>query len=193
VYMQDRYVEALSHGMQQRVGIARTLLHDPEVLIFDEPANGLDPEARIEMRDLILRLADLGKTLIVTSHILPELARICDQIGIISAGKLRAFGTMNEINAQLGQMRMVEIQLNGNADLDRAQEIVKRELTLAEIAGSRTEQLIRFRANITEDSMQDLLNTLITEKIAISQFREVQTDLEDAFLTVTKEDRAKMV
>jgi ABC-2 type transport system ATP-binding protein len=169
------------------------LLHDPEVLIFDEPANGLDPEARIEMRDLILRLADLGKTLIVTSHILPELARICDQIGIISAGKLRAFGTMNEINTQLGQMRMVEIQLNGNADLDRAQEIVKRELTLAEIAGSRTEQLIRFRANITEASMQDLLTTLITEKIAISQFREVQTDLEDAFLTVTKEDRAKMV
>lgn len=193
VYMQDRYVEALSHGMQQRVGIARTLLHDPEVLIFDEPANGLDPEARIEMRDLLLRLADLGKTLIVTSHILPELARICDQIGIISAGKLRAFGTMNEINEQLGQMRMVEIQLNGDTDLDRAQEIVKRELTLAEIAGSRTEQLIRFRANVTEDSMQALLTTLITEKIAISQFREVQTDLEDAFLTVTKEDRAKMV
>ena len=126
VYMQDRYVEALSNGMQQRVGIARTLLHDPEVLIFDEPANGLDPEARIEMRDLILRLADLGKTLIVTSHILPELARICDQIGIISAGKLRAFGTMNEINKQLGQMRMVEIQLNGSTDLDSAQEIIKR-------------------------------------------------------------------
>ena len=100
---------------------------------------------------------------------------------------------MNEINNQLGQMRMVEIQLNGNTDLDRAQEIVKRELTLAEIAGSRTEQLIRFRANVTEDSMQALLTTLISEKIAISQFREVQTDLEDAFLTVTKEDRAKMV
>ena len=87
-YMQDRYVESLSHGMQQRVGIARTLLHDPEVLIFDEPANGLDPKARVEMRELLLRLSGMGKTLIVTSHILPELARICNQVAIISGGKL---------------------------------------------------------------------------------------------------------
>ena len=90
-YMQDRYVEALSHGMKQRVGIARTLLHDPEVLIFDEPANGLDPEARIEMRELLLRLAEMGKTLIVTSHILPELSRICDQVAIIHNGKTDGF------------------------------------------------------------------------------------------------------
>ena len=82
-YMQDRYVEALSHGMQQRIGIARTLLHDPEVLILDEPANGLDPEARIEMRELLLRLAGFGKTLIVTSHILPELSHICDRVAIL--------------------------------------------------------------------------------------------------------------
>ncbi|HEX6987376.1 MAG TPA: ABC transporter ATP-binding protein, partial [Planctomycetaceae bacterium] len=72
-WMRDRYVESLSHGMQQRVGVARTLLHDPAVLILDEPANGLDPQARVEMRDLLLRLAAAGKTLIVTSHILPEL------------------------------------------------------------------------------------------------------------------------
>ena len=91
-HMRDRYVESLSHGMKQRVAIARTLLHDPEVLILDEPANGLDPQARIEMRDLLLRLAEMGKTLIVTSHILPELSRICDQVAIITHGRLRAFG-----------------------------------------------------------------------------------------------------
>ena len=96
-WMQDRYVEALSHGMKQRIGVARTLLHDPEMLILDEPANGLDPQARIEMRDLLLKLAGLGKTLIVTSHILPELSRICDVVAIITQGKLRAFGTLDQI------------------------------------------------------------------------------------------------
>src|SRR3954462_2733706 len=87
-YMRDLFVETLSHGMQQRVGIARTLLHNPQVLILDDPANGLDPQARIEMRDLLIRRARGGKTLIVTSHILPELSRICDQIAILTHGKL---------------------------------------------------------------------------------------------------------
>ncbi|MDP6447695.1 MAG: ABC transporter ATP-binding protein, partial [Pirellulaceae bacterium] len=104
-YMQDRYVETLSHGMQQRVGIARTLLHDPEVLILDEPANGLDPQARIEMRELLLNLAGMGKTLIVTSHILAELARICNQVAILTNGKLRAAGSLDEIMNQVRQQR----------------------------------------------------------------------------------------
>src|SRR2546423_5878264 len=85
----DLYVEALSHGMKQRVAVARTLLHDPEVLILDEPANGLDPEARIEMRQMLLELAGRGKTLLVTSHVLPELARVCHRVAIITRGRLR--------------------------------------------------------------------------------------------------------
>src|SRR5215831_19890599 len=83
----DLFVEALSHGMKQRVAVARTLLHDPAVLILDEPANGLDPQARIEMRQLLLDLANRGKTLLVTSHILPELARICHRVAIITRGR----------------------------------------------------------------------------------------------------------
>src|SRR5207248_2293515 len=82
----DLYVETLSHGMKQRVAIARTLLHEPEVLILDEPANGLDPQARIEMRQVLLDLAHRGKTLLVTSHVLPELARICRRVAIITRG-----------------------------------------------------------------------------------------------------------
>ena len=101
----DLYVEALSHGMKQRVAIARTLLHSPEVLILDEPANGLDPQARIEMRQVLLDLAERGKTLIVTSHVLPELARICHRVAIITRGRLRAFGTLPEIARQLSQLR----------------------------------------------------------------------------------------
>src|SRR6059058_538058 len=90
----DLYVEALSHGMKQRVALARTLLHDPEVLILDEPANGLDPAARIELRHVLLELARQGKTLLVTSHVLPELARVCHRVAIITRGRLRACGTL---------------------------------------------------------------------------------------------------
>src|SRR5581483_9647651 len=97
----DLYVEALSHGMKQRVAIARTLLHDPQVLILDEPANGLDPQSRIEMRGVLLQLAERGKTLLVTSHVLPELARACHRFAIITRGRLRALGTLEEISRQL--------------------------------------------------------------------------------------------
>ena len=108
-YMKDRYVESLSHGMKQRVGIARTLLHDPQVLILDEPANGLDPQARIEMRTLLVELARMGKTLIVTSHVLPELSRICDLVAILTQGTLRAFGTQQEIMRMVSQRRTYDV------------------------------------------------------------------------------------
>ena len=90
--LRDRFVDTLSRGMKQRIGIARTLLHDPQVLLLDEPASGLDPSARVQMRGLLRRLADAGKTLLVSSHILPELAAVCDSIGILHQGHLRAAG-----------------------------------------------------------------------------------------------------
>src|SRR5438105_3950131 len=124
-YMKDLYVESLSHGMRQRVSVARTLLHDPPVLILDEPANGLDPQARIEMRELLLRLAGLGKTLLVTSHILPELARICHRVAIITKGRLRAIGTLDEIARQVRQVRIIEVQLARADQLDLAAQIIR--------------------------------------------------------------------
>src|SRR6516164_2936889 len=114
----DLYVEALSHGMKQRVAVARTLLHDPQVLILDEPANGLDPQSRIEMRRLLLDLADRGKTLLVTSHILPELSRICHRVAIITRGKLRALGTLPEITRQLSQLRPLEVLLTSGEQIE---------------------------------------------------------------------------
>lgn len=192
-YMQDRYVETLSHGMKQRVGIARTLLHDPQVLIFDEPANGLDPQARIEMRALLLRLASLGKTLIVTSHILPELSRICDQVAIITHGKLRAFGTLDEITRQVGQQRIIEIQLNDDNDLKRTIEIARKSADLDDdVTGSETESIVRLRTRRRDSELGDVLATLVREGISVTQFRELQTDLEDAFLSVTKEEEEKV-
>jgi ABC-2 type transport system ATP-binding protein len=190
-YMRDRYVESLSHGMQQRIGIARTLLHDPQVLIFDEPANGLDPEARIEMRELLLRLAEMGKTLIVTSHILPELARICDQVAILTQGQLRAFGSLEQIMSNLNQQRMVEVQLATTSMLEQAVQLIRGSIESdAEITSSEAEAIVRFRSAQKEADLGQLLAKLVTAGINVTQFREVQSDLEEAFLTVTREHSA---
>jgi ABC-2 type transport system ATP-binding protein len=184
-YMQDKFVESLSHGMQQRVGIARTLLHDPEVLILDEPANGLDPRARIEMRQLLLRLAGEGKTLIVTSHILPELARICNTVAIITGGKLQAFGSLNEVMNRLCPQRSYELQLPTAEQLPKAEEVLKQCLLATEpITVSQAECLLRFPTVRTEAELAEVLNTLVVAQVAVSQFREVASDLEDAFLSV---------
>ena len=187
-YMRDRFVESLSHGMKQRVAIARTLLHDPEVLILDEPANGLDPQARIEMRELLLQLASMGKTLIVTSHILPELSRICDQVAIITHGKLRAFGALNEILREVSQQRRIEIQLLDADSADRAAGIVRQNVEKdADVVASSTEFTVRFQTSHSEQDLGALLSQLVTAGVTVSQFREEAMDLEDTFLSITQQ------
>lgn len=186
-WMQDRFVESLSHGMQQRVGIARTLLHSPEVLILDEPANGLDPEARIEMREILLRLAAEGRTLIVTSHILPELSRICNKVGIVAGGKLRAFGTLAEVTRELSQKQTIEIQLLSSEQLQstaaKATQFLGAE---SEISVSEQESIVRCRTAASEEKLAQLLQKLISEGHRISQFREVAGDLEEAFVSAAR-------
>ena len=187
-YMKDRYVEALSHGMKQRVGIARTLLHDPKVLILDEPANGLDPQARIDMRQILLRLASIGKTLIVTSHILPELSRICDTVAIITHGKLRAFGTLPQIMATLDQRRVMEVQLLDGEQVEFVAAFLKKHLESdVEVQASKAEAEIRFTTSADDQKLAHLLTALAEAKAKIVQFREVPLDLEDAFLSVTSQ------
>ncbi len=192
-YMQDKYVESLSHGMQQRVGIARTLLHNPEVLILDEPANGLDPKARIEMRELLLRLAEEGKTLIVTSHILPELARICSSVAIITGGKLRAFGSLDEIMRNICPLRSYEIQLTLSEQIDHSAAELSKQLRESEpLTISRAERTLRFPTARTEPELAQLLQQLVEANLSISQFREVASDLEDAFLLVAEGNPAQV-
>ncbi|MCA9086588.1 MAG: ABC transporter ATP-binding protein, partial [Planctomycetaceae bacterium] len=191
-WMQDRYVESLSHGMQQRIGIARTLLHNPEVLILDEPANGLDPEARIEMREILLRLASEGRTLIVTSHILPELSRICDQVAIVAGGRLRAMGTLAEVTRELSQMRTIEIQFSDSTQLKASAERIRGILdSSAEISTSEAESIIRCRTNVGEDVTTELLRRLIQAGDRVAQFREVAGDLEEAFISAAREAQAE--
>ena len=186
-WMKDRYVEALSHGMKQRIGLCRTMLHDPEVLILDEPANGLDPNARIEMRQILLRLAEAGKTLIVTSHILPELSRICDTVAIVTRGRLRAFGTLDQIMKSLRQRRMMQVQLHRREDVDSLVRLLKENLEEdAEVNPSPQELEVRFSTALDDARLAAILALVVHKGIEVIQYGEVPLDLEDAFLSVTR-------
>jgi ABC-2 type transport system ATP-binding protein len=188
--MRDRFVDSLSHGMKQRVGIARTLLHDPPVLILDEPANGLDPTARVEMRQILLRLAQMGKTLIVTSHILPELSRICDTVAIMTKGILRAFGPLDHIMRGIRQRRLLEIQLLDAKEVERVAGMVRDNVDKDdEVVAAVEESTVRLRTSASDPALTDLLALLVNQNVKVAQFREVPQDLEDAFLEVTRNER----
>jgi ABC-2 type transport system ATP-binding protein len=192
-YLKDNYVESLSHGMRQRVGVARTLLHDPPVLILDEPANGLDPQARIEMRELLLQLAGIGKTLLVTSHILPELSRVCHRVAIITKGRLRACGTLDEITRSVRQVRGIEVLLSCADQIDRAARIIRASIEPGmEVTSSAAESTVRFQTGKREQELAGVLAALVSASVAVTQFREVQTDLEDAFMTVAKQAESEV-
>ena len=122
--MIDYQVSSLSRGMRQKIGLAKTLIHDPDVLILDEPAGGLDPNARIVMRQTIAGLRSLGKTILLSSHILPELASICDRVGILNRGVLLAQGTVKEISAQLQEN--LQILVTVDSDVNHALAVVQK-------------------------------------------------------------------
>lgn len=186
-YLRDRFLESLSHGMRQRVGLARTLLHDPPVLILDEPAGGLDPLARIELREVLLRLARAGKTLIVTSHILPELSRVCDRVAIINHGRLLALGTVEDILRQVRQERLIEVQLASADDVPGAVAVITQHVEpVSGVVPAPAEASVRFRTRASEDDMGRLLAALIQAGVRVNQFREEVADLEDTFLSITK-------
>jgi len=182
-YMRDRFVDTLSRGMKQRVGIARTLMHDPEVLLLDEPASGLDPRARVHMRQLLRKLADSGKTLLVSSHILPELAAICDAIGILHQGELRAVGPIEKVLGELQRDRLMEIRLLGSpqgvADLLAADQHC-HDVEASEIQSN----ILRFRFNGDDAMLADLLKR-INANFSVVTLREVPLSLEDAYMAVS--------
>ena len=115
-HKKDSYVDSLSRGMKQRLCLARSLIHDPQLLILDEPASGLDPRARVEMKEILRQLRDMGKTIIISSHILPELAEMCTEIGIIDKGKLSAQGTVAEIMRKLSKKRFINVKVLENKE-----------------------------------------------------------------------------
>ncbi len=183
-YMRDRFVDTLSHGMKQRIGIARTLLHDPQVLLLDEPLSGLDPRARIQMRKLLRRLADEGKTLLVSSHILPELAKVCDSIGIIDKGMLQVAGPMKKVLSELERERLIE--LKALANLDAAAECIEADSGSSELDRSdMDEKMLRFRFSGDDESLAELLKAIFQGGTKVVTMREVPLDLEQAYMNLS--------
>lgn len=185
-FIKDFYMEALSKGMKQKAGLAKTLLHDPSVLILDEPSSGLDPRARIEMRELIKNLKGMGKTVMVSSHILSELAEISDQIGIIEKGVLLASGTVQEVMGAFRQELIYEVEIAEN--LGHGKKVLqllaeKKYISNLENVGS----MFSFKMVSGKDAdAARLLATLVNNKVSVKSFRPVETNLEDVFLAVTK-------
>ena len=185
-HMLDYQVASLSRGMHQKIGIAKTLLHDPMVLILDEPANGLDPYARIEMRKTILRLKELGKTIMLSSHILPELGTICDQVGILEKGRLLTQGTVSEISSNLQQNISLEIQVD--SDIEAAAEVCRGFANIGELSYAGAEIRAEYAGKRTE--VADLNAHLVKNGVRVISLRETEMDLEDVFLTVTGHEDA---
>lgn len=187
--MRDYFIESLSHGMRQRVGLAKTLLHDPQVLLLDEPTNGLDPRARIEFRELLIRLKEMNKTLIVSSHILPELATICDQVGIIEQGKLLQQGTVQEVMKTVQQRRAIDIEFSAGAEA--AVEFLKAQhsedkMQVAETVG----QLVRIEVSGGDEDIVSLLQGLVANGHKVLWYSESLMDLEQVYMKVTQQAKA---
>ena len=183
-YMRDRFVDTLSRGMKQRVGIARTLMHDPQVLLLDEPASGLDPQARIQMRQLLRRLADGGKTLLVSSHILPELAAICDSIGVIHKGKLRAAGPIRKVLSELSRDRLMELRCAGG--VEKAKPVLEEDANCSKLdAAEEKDGLLRFRFSGDDERLAAMVSALAGASVRIVTIREVPLSLEDAYMAIS--------
>jgi ABC-2 type transport system ATP-binding protein len=175
-------VDSLSRGMQQRLGLARVLIHDPKVLILDEPASGLDPRARIEMRELLRELKRMGKTIMISSHILSELEEICDRIGIIEHGQFVFSGSMEEIRPRLGIQRKVRVKVLG--DPARAVEMLSAlpQIQKVEMVGDYLS--VTFREGENTDGI--IARTLVTGGVDLVYLHPEQLKLDDAFLQLTK-------
>ena len=183
----DSYVQTLSRGMQQRLCLAKCLVHDPKVLLLDEPASGLDPRARIDIKRLIARLGSLGKTIIVSSHILPELADFCNKIGIQERGKLLISGDVETIVRQLQPTRQILIATQKDEiALFRLRDML-RENPLVEKVTRDEDAPFTLRVAFTGDidDQATLLKSLIADNHPLISFAETAMDLEDVFLRVT--------
>ena len=192
-HRRDDYVDALSRGMKQRLCLARALAHDPQVLILDEPASGLDPRARIEIRELLRELHAMGKTIFVSSHILSEIEEVCTHIGIIEAGHLVALGTLEEMRRRVQVHRVVKIGL-AREGLDEPGRVVQDalvwlagqpEVTAVEPVVGNGEGDLQVTFAGDDEMMSRMLGELVGAGFPVTLFREETGDLEDVFMRLT--------
>ena len=181
-FKRDAMVSQLSRGQTQRIGLARTLLHDPQVLLLDEPASGLDPRARIEIRNMLKRLGDMKKTVIVSSHILPELADVCTRVGIIEKGNLLVDGNVAEVMRKARERILLHIEVKG--DSAKALELLKDNDATEAIRMDHETIILTLKPEVDDYSFLPTL--LIENRFAVKLFREEEVNLETAFMELTK-------
>jgi ABC-2 type transport system ATP-binding protein len=175
-------VNQLSRGQTQRIGLARTLLHEPQVLLLDEPASGLDPRARIEIRALLRRLGQLNKTVIVSSHILPELADVCTRVGMIEKGNLIVDGYVDEVMRKARQQILLYIKVR--KDQSRAAGLLEKHDFVAKVDDVHGTLHVTLKPEIEDYSV--LSSVLTDHGLHLTLFREEEVNLETAFMALTK-------
>src|SRR6184192_2878893 len=184
-YKRDALVTSLSRGMTQRLGLARVLLHEPQVLLLDEPASGLDPRARIEMRGLLKELRNMGKTILVSSHILPELADICNKIGIIERGRLLFDGDVESAIRRVRQHIVLDVAVtNGMTQAAKDQIQSHADVATVELKDEDQRLVVTLQDGVTDSSF--IADSLVKAGFRLKMLKEEEIDLEDVFMGITK-------
>jgi ABC-2 type transport system ATP-binding protein len=181
-FKRDALANTLSRGQTQRLGLARVLLHEPQVLLLDEPLSGLDPRARIEMRAVLRRLGQQGKTIMVSSHILPELADMCNKVGIIDRGVMTINATVSEVMKQVRQRLVLLIDVTG--DRESAARVLEQSALVDKVAPQADHLRVELKQGVEDYS--DLSTLLVEAGHKIRLFREEEVNLESAFMALTR-------
>ncbi len=181
-YKKDFYVDSLSRGMKQRLCLARSLIHDPRLLILDEPASGLDPRARVEMKNILRELKNMGKTILISSHILSELAEMCTVIGIIDKGRMSVSGSVEEITEKLTRTGKLKIKVRDR--LEQAVKLLQEQPSIGEIAING--DIVEADTGADEQVLSDILKRLVMQDIPIVSFARTGGSLESVFMQLTE-------
>lgn len=181
-HKREAWVESLSRGMRQRLCLAHALVHDPQILLLDEPASGLDPRARIEMRELLKELSAMGKTIILSSHILSELAEMCNQVGIIEQGKLLYSGSMQQLNHHLHGQRQIRLRTLSPPQL--VEPALSSYLGVTGCYQTDSGWVVNLSGD--DEALAGLLTHLVEHNIRLTHFSETANDLESVFMQITK-------
>ena len=190
-HRRDDMVDTLSRGLKQRLGLARVLIHDPNILVLDEPASGLDPRARVEIRELLLEIARLGKTIIFSSHILADVAELCTRVGIMEGGKLVAVGTLDELTEKAVPHRLIRVAFLNQIQVENAQSALA---ALPGISAVRAQDGLGKADWVTleaefigdDEALRVLLANLIAQGLPIVHFSEDTHNLEEVFMRTTR-------
>jgi len=193
-HRQEDMVDKLSRGMKQRLSLARTLIHDPQVLLLDEPASGLDPRARVEIRELLLELARMGKTIFFSTHILADVAEVCTRVSIIEAGKVVAAGSLEDLHRQLMPVRQIEIVVLGETAPAEKVLLATPGVSITQIQaapgdaaeGASQRSVLQVELSGADETLSDLLQALVSSGVRVVHFSEDRRDLEEVFMRATR-------